>query len=207
MALILVIISLVIFPSFTGYMSNTELGWLTTTISASAVLTGALFLSAAGLITFEDLYRKNPIAPWATGYFASLVLGVTALLLGVLLTTGLAWITISPAWLLGGLLPIWALAVTRADFASTQLRRSRGEVGPRHYINRYKAINTQGDDEFDTIRSEVESVIERRGFSPKDLTTSQRRGLVTLDVKMKRPKQVKRRRIRASRKKLKRKSS
>ena len=149
---------------------------------AGPALAGTSILDATGLIAFEQLYVKNTRRRWRIGYFVSLGLGVIVLLAEAVVASGVGRIDVALPWFFSGLLPICALAVTRADFAVARLRQSRRGFPPRSYFGRYRAITADGDVEFMEVQTQVEEKIRKGLFDTNRLEDWQKRALLTLQV-------------------------
>ena len=180
--LVLIVAILSVVSELSLDLSRFTSAWFSWSAIAGPALAGTSILAAAGLIAFEQLYVRNTRRRWRIGYFVSLGLGVIVLLGEAVVASGVGRIHVDLPWLFSGLLPICALAVTRADFAVARLRRSRRGFPPKSYFRRYRAITADGDVEFMEVQTQVEEKIREGHFNTNRLEDWQKRALLTLKI-------------------------
>ena len=161
---------------------KTVIGRLDWSAAAGPILFGASLVVASGLIGFEILYGKNPTNPRKFGYFISVGFTLAVLVSEVVMVSGVIGTHVAWPWFLSGLLPIYALAATRAYFARTTLRHSRRELQPQSYFRRYRSITGEGDSEIMEIQTQIQSWKKEKQININDLKPWQIQALITLKL-------------------------
>jgi hypothetical protein len=159
-------------------------GWLTTSALTGPVLLGLSLISAYSVFEFQSRYSHDLNKQWRAGYYLSLGLGALVLIAEALLVSGVFSIDVPAPWLLSGVLPVVALAVTRSDLGKAKLRNSRRDRRSVKYFRRFIARTADGDVEYDDIQLKIEGMIRLKSFVPNYSKAWQWKALNAMGVRV-----------------------
>ena len=147
------------------------------------VLVGTSITTSAAAVTTANLYRSRYKKHWRIAFYTTIVPAFAILLAHMAVVTGIVHSEVAWPWLLGGILPIGALTLTRKEVGLTALDISRRAIKPRKYIRMWRSKTADGDSLLVDIYLEITMMIRTGQLQTQNLEDWQRQALATLEIR------------------------